>query len=141
MGRSDRSRVPARPMVDQWMAGLVEDVEWLWDFDAGKCSQYRWAFSGLGASSGHHERVSGGGVADPTARQAAETPADRLRRAGWLLCDAQQAVKAARSLLTLEDGRGVPEVSGNGYVGRREMRELKARQAARNARGDGYGDG
>lgn len=138
---ADRSKLPQRHEVDQWVRRLAEDVGWLHDEEADKCAQYRWAWSGLGTSPKAQSHVSGGDISDPTRRQAETLSANKLRRAAWLLCDAQACVNRARRLLTLEDTEKPLEGSvAGGWVGKKEMARLKENQARRQKAGSGYGD-
>jgi hypothetical protein len=136
-----RQNVPSPNDVDHWVKVLDEDAGWLWDHEARRCGPYRWLFSGLGASSGTGERVSGGNTPDPTRRHAAEGTAARLRTAGWLLHDAQGLVRQARHLLTLEDRIDIDDGGGVGYVNKKERKFLLEKQAQRRKNGSGYGDG
>lgn len=136
-----RDRLPPRSKVDGWVSELVADTDWLWDSAAQKCGQYRWACSGIGASSHSENRVNGGDISDPTSRNALTFTATDVRRAGWLLCDASGLVRRARGLLTPQGPENVSEgLVRAGHVSRVELADLRARQARRQARGEGYGD-
>lgn len=150
---SERERMLTPKQAENILASMLNDLAWLYDDEINKSGPYRWAVSGLSRVKSHNfENVSRGGSTvelDDGERievtqiegAAFRGSASKVRRAGWLINDAQKCLARARRLLTVDDRR--PAEDGPvlpGWVSQKEREVLLQNQRERQRRGTGYGD-
>lgn len=152
----ERSRMPARAEVENWLQQLTVDLEWFYDAEIGKSGPYRWARSGLDKVRSHQTGLRRGvrpavyveedgeklSVSVTQVEAAAMSSSiNRVKRAAWYVNDAMRCLSRARQQLTLVDKRPLDDSPTlPGWVRKDELEQLKANQRKRQARGVGFGD-